>query len=38
MGEAEAVMRKMVEMFATGDVSGVDDVVSAEYHDHQGLK
>ena len=37
MGEAEAVMRKMVEMFATGDVSGVDDVVSAEYHDHQGL-
>ena len=30
-------MRKMVEMFATGDVSELDAVVSDEYHDHQGL-
>ncbi len=27
----------MVEMFATGDVSGVASVVHAEYLDHQGL-
>lgn len=31
-------MRKMVEMFATGDLSALDAVVSDEYHDHQGLR
>jgi ketosteroid isomerase-like protein len=35
---AEAVMRKMIEMFATGDVSAVGAVISDEYHDHQGLQ
>jgi hypothetical protein len=31
------VLRAMVEMFATGDVSDVADVVAADYLDHQGL-
>ena len=35
--DAEAVLRKMVEMFATGDVSALRAVVSDDYHDHQGL-
>jgi ketosteroid isomerase-like protein len=35
--DAEAVLRKMIEMFATGDVSALAAVVSDEYHDHQGL-
>ena len=34
---AEHVMRRMIEMFATGDVSALAAVVSDEYHDHQGL-
>jgi predicted ester cyclase len=34
---AEAVMRAMLAMFATGDVAAVADVVADEYHDHQGL-
>ena len=37
IANAETVMRKMIEMFATGDVSALDAVVSDEYHDHQGL-
>jgi len=37
MDNAEVVMRKMVEMFATGDISELGAVVSDEYHDHQGL-
>jgi ketosteroid isomerase-like protein len=35
---AETVMRKMVEMFETGDVSPIADLVSDDYHDHQGLR
>ena len=31
-------MRKMVEMFATGDISELGAVVSDDYHDHQGLR
>jgi predicted SnoaL-like aldol condensation-catalyzing enzyme len=31
------VLRAMVEMFSTGDVSAVDDVVAVDYIDHQGL-
>ena len=34
--DTEAVMRSMVEMFATGDVSTVLEVVADDYHDHQG--
>ena len=34
---AEHVMRRMIEMFATGDVSALAAVVSDEYYDHQGL-
>jgi predicted SnoaL-like aldol condensation-catalyzing enzyme len=33
----EIVLRAMVEMFSTGDVSAVDDVVAVDYIDHQGL-
>jgi predicted SnoaL-like aldol condensation-catalyzing enzyme len=33
--DAKAVMRKMVEMLATGDVSAVESVVAHEYVDHQ---
>jgi len=31
------VLRAMVEMFSTGDVSTASDVVATEYLDHQGL-
>ena len=31
MGDAKAVMRKMVEMFATGDLAALDSVVSTDY-------
>jgi predicted SnoaL-like aldol condensation-catalyzing enzyme len=37
MDDAKAVMRKMVEMFATGDLATLDSVVSTEYIDHQGI-
>jgi predicted SnoaL-like aldol condensation-catalyzing enzyme len=36
-GSAVAVLRAMVEMFSTGDVSSVGDVIAAGYLDHQGL-
>lgn len=29
-------MRKMVDMFATGDLAGAESVVAADYVDHQG--
>jgi predicted SnoaL-like aldol condensation-catalyzing enzyme len=35
--DAKAVMRKMVEMFATGDLATLDSIVSTEYIDHQGI-
>jgi predicted SnoaL-like aldol condensation-catalyzing enzyme len=35
--DSKAVMRKMVEMFATGDLAELQSVVSPEYLDHQGL-
>ena len=35
MNDAKAVLRAMVEMFATGDVSDVESVVRADYVDHQ---
>ena len=35
---SEGVMRAMVRMFATGDVASALQVVSDEYHDHQGLR
>jgi len=37
MGDAKAVMCKMVEMFATGDLAALDSVVSTDYIDHQGI-
>jgi hypothetical protein len=37
MDDAKAVMRKMVEMFATGDLITLDSVVSTDYIDHQGI-
>jgi predicted SnoaL-like aldol condensation-catalyzing enzyme len=37
MDNAKAVMRKMVEMFATGDLATLDVVVSTDYIDHQGI-
>jgi predicted SnoaL-like aldol condensation-catalyzing enzyme len=37
MDDAKAVMRKMVEMFATGDLTTLDSVVSTDYIDHQGI-
>lgn len=36
-GSAIDVLRAMVEMFSTGDVSRAGDVVAADYLDHQGL-
>ena len=36
-GSAVDVLRAMVEMFSTGNVSSVGDVVAADYLDHQGL-
>ncbi len=36
--DAAAVMRKMVEMFTTGDTSAVGEVVADEYQDHQSLR
>jgi predicted ester cyclase len=36
-GGNKALMRKMVRMFETGDLSSVAAVVGAEYVDHQGL-
>jgi predicted SnoaL-like aldol condensation-catalyzing enzyme len=35
---SKEVIRTMVDMFATGDVSTVDAVVAANYVDHQGLR
>jgi predicted SnoaL-like aldol condensation-catalyzing enzyme len=37
VGDAKAVMRKMVEMFASGDLTTLDSVVSTDYIDHQGV-
>lgn len=37
VGDAKAVMRRMVEMFATGDLTTLDSVVSTDYIDHQGI-
>jgi hypothetical protein len=37
MDDAKAVMRKMVEMFATGDLTTLDSVVSTDSIDHQGI-
>ncbi len=36
-GSAGDALRAMAEMFSTGDVSSVDDVVATDYVDHQGL-
>jgi predicted SnoaL-like aldol condensation-catalyzing enzyme len=35
--DAKSVMRKMVEIFATGNLETLDSVVSTAYVDHQGL-
>jgi predicted SnoaL-like aldol condensation-catalyzing enzyme len=35
MDNAKAVLRAMVEMLSTGDVSDVESVVGADYVDHQ---
>ncbi len=35
MNDAKTVMRKMVDMFATGDVDAVESVVATDYVDHQ---
>ncbi len=35
--DAKAMMRKMVDMFATGDLTTLDSVVSTDYVDHQGI-
>ena len=35
MDDAKAVLRALVEMFATGDASDVEAIVSADYFDHQ---
>jgi predicted ester cyclase len=32
----KAAMRKLIDMFVTGDLSDVHSVVAAEYVDHQG--
>jgi predicted SnoaL-like aldol condensation-catalyzing enzyme len=37
LDENKAVMRRMVEMFATGNLSDVRAVIAARYIDHQGL-
>jgi predicted SnoaL-like aldol condensation-catalyzing enzyme len=37
MDDAKCVMRKMVEIFATGNLETLDSVVSTAYVDHQGL-
>jgi predicted SnoaL-like aldol condensation-catalyzing enzyme len=37
MDDTKAVMRKMVQMFATGDLAALDSVVSTNYVDHQGI-
>jgi predicted SnoaL-like aldol condensation-catalyzing enzyme len=37
MDDAECVLRKMVDMFATGNLDTLDSVVSTDYVDHQGL-
>ncbi len=37
-GEHKALMQRIVEMFATGNLSGVDVVIAAGYIDHQGLE
>lgn len=37
MDDAKGVMRKMVEMFATGDLATLNSVVSTDYIDHQGI-
>jgi hypothetical protein len=34
---ARQVLTAMVAMFNSGDVGGVDELVHAEYYDHQGL-
>lgn len=34
----KALMRKIVDMFATGDLSQVSTVIATEYIDHQGLQ
>lgn len=36
MFEAGACATSIVEVFATGDVSRVADLVAADYRDHQG--
>ncbi len=38
LGEHKALMQRIVEMFATGDLSGVDALIAAGYIDHQGLE
>lgn len=37
MDDAKCVLRKMVDMFATGNLDTLDSVVSTDYVDHQGL-
>lgn len=37
MDDAKTLMRKMVEMFATGDLTALDSAVSTDYIDHQGI-
>jgi predicted SnoaL-like aldol condensation-catalyzing enzyme len=36
-GQNKALMRKIIEMFATGDLSNVSSVFAEDYIDHQGL-
>lgn len=36
-GKNKTLMRKIVEMFETGDLSNVAAVISGEYVDHQGV-
>jgi predicted SnoaL-like aldol condensation-catalyzing enzyme len=36
MADAKVVMRRMVDMFATGNAADAESVVAAEYVDHQG--
>jgi hypothetical protein len=37
MDDAKAVLRKMIEMFATGNLDTLDSVISTDYLDYQGL-
>jgi hypothetical protein len=36
-GASKAVLGRMIEMFATGDIRAVGDTVADDYLDHQGL-